>query len=276
MNKIAPMPHTSNSGSPPRFGAGTEGHGTTMSRARRTLSRPAWLRVYRLTGLLSAVSVVLSIIFTNLIMETFSAGINVPGLMVSIFTPLLLGTPLIGIILYKQEQLREANSRLERLASTDWLTGCLNRGAFTAEVTRLLGQPRTYGAMLVVDVDHFKTVNDRLGHDRGDDVLKLIAEALARAVGADALLGRLGGEEFGIFLPQADDKAARKIAETIRDAVARIGLVFEGRSYPLSISVGGATFEGPSDFRSLYRLADDFLYRAKAAGRDRVALSSAA
>lgn len=247
-----------------------------MTGARRTLSKHAWLRVYRVTGLLSAVSVVLSIVFTNLVMESFSAGINVAGLMVSIFTPLLLGTPAIGFIMFRQEQLRDANTRLERMASTDWLTGCLNRGAFTAAVSAILLEPVVRGALLVVDVDYFKAINDRFGHDRGDDALKLIANALARGVGDGAILGRLGGEEFGVFLPQADDETAGRAAEAIRTEVSQIGLVAEGERHPLSVSVGGATFHGPSDFRTLYRLADDFLYQAKAAGRDRVALSSAA
>lgn len=247
-----------------------------MSGARNKLSKKAWLRVYRLTGLLTAVSVVLSVVITNALMETFSAGINVPGLMVAIIMPFLLGTPAIGFVLFKHEQLRAANKRLEQLATTDWLTGCLNRGAFTANVSAQLAATNDTGALLVIDVDYFKSINDRFGHDRGDDALRLIARALTGSLQPGDLLGRLGGEEFGLFIPHANEAIAAQRAEAARQAVARLGFLADGELCSLSVSVGGAAFAGVTDFRTLYRRADDYLYRAKAAGRDCVAVTTAA
>ncbi|WIY52192.1 GGDEF domain-containing protein [Devosia sp. YIM 151766] len=247
-----------------------------MLGAKNRLNRQAWLRVYRKTGLLTAISVVLSIVMTNAIMETFSSGINVAGLMVSIVTPLALGAPAIGLVLYKQEQLRAANTQLQKLASFDWLTGCLNRGAFTAMVSQSLSSGSVSGALLVIDVDHFKSINDNHGHDRGDDALKLIATTLQQTAGENAPLGRLGGEEFGIFLHRLDERGVARMAERLRAAVARLAFVTDGHGCPLSISIGGATFSGQTDFRTLYKMADICLYQAKSAGRDRIALIDAA
>lgn len=246
-----------------------------MTRTSR-LTRHGWRRVFRFTGLLTAIAVVLSIIATNAIMVTISQGINVPGLIVSIVMPILLGTPSMLLIFYKHEQLRAANEQLRRAATTDWLTGCANRGAFTAQVSHLIAVTRAKGALLVLDVDHFKSVNDRFGHDCGDEALKVIATTISTAAGPSALVGRLGGEEFGVFLPGADQFRAEYIAEQLRRAVAAISFAVAGETCVLSISVGGAVFGGHTDFRSLYRVADQHLYQAKAAGRDRVALSEAA
>lgn len=247
-----------------------------MHGADNTLDRQAWLRVYRTTGLVTAIAVVFSIVITNVIMETFSAGINVQGLMVSIVTPVVLGGPSIGFILFRQEQLRIANKKLQKLATYDWLTDCLNRGAFTTRVSAALETASATCALLVIDIDHFKTINDNHGHDRGDDALKLVAGTLRQTAGADLPIGRLGGEEFGIFLPRAGDGETARMAEKLRAAVARLAVATDGNIYPLSISIGGATAHGPTDFRTLYKMADTCLYQAKSAGRDRVALIDAA
>jgi len=247
-----------------------------MTGLNSRLPRQAWLRIYRITGGLTALSVALSVILTNAIMETFSAGINLQGLAVAIVMPVALGTPTMALLLRKHEQLRNANAQLKRLATIDWLTGRLNRGAFTAELTRRLRRPDMRGALLVIDVDHFKAVNDRHGHDRGDDALRLIADTIARTAGETALLGRLGGEEFGVFLEDADAARTDMVAEAIRRGVAELAFIVEGTRCPLSVSIGGATLTASTDFRTLYRLADDNLYRAKSAGRDCVILDQAA
>lgn len=240
------------------------------------LSRHAWMRIARFTGLILAASVAGSIILTNVFMEMFSEGINLQGLLVAITMPIVLGGPILLLLFHKQEQLHHANAQLQQMATIDWLTSCLNRGAFTAEVSRRLRFATWQGALFVIDVDHFKAINDKHGHDRGDDALRLIADAITRAAGESALIGRLGGEEFGVFLPNTTEDKSRSIAENIRDAVADVAFIVSGARCALSVSIGGASFAGNSDFRALYRLADDQLYQAKNAGRDRVALWSAA
>jgi diguanylate cyclase (GGDEF)-like protein len=241
------------------------------------LSKRVQMRVYRVAGTIVLASVALSVILTNLIMEGFSAGINVQGLAVSILLPLLLGGPMTWFLVLRHEQLRHLNAQLSHMASTDWLTDCLNRGAFTRTVTGLLGSSAaSRGALLIVDADDFKGVNDRFGHDVGDAALRSIADAIRQSVRAGDLVGRLGGEEFGVFLAQTDACVADSVAERIRHAVAAITFSPGGFHCPLSVSIGGATYASHAPFGDLYRLADQHLYEAKNAGRDRVAMMNAA
>lgn len=250
-----------------------------MTELNRGLPKRAWLRVYRVAGAITLISVALSVILTNVIMEVFSAGINVQGLVVSIAMPLTLGGPVMFLLMLRQEQLRHANGQLEHMATTDWLTACLNRGAFTGAVTRYLDRHPSAGgggALLIVDADDFKGVNDSFGHDAGDEALRLIAAAIRRAVRSTDSVGRLGGEEFGVFLPESDLSAADQVAERIRRAVGAIAFAPGGTPCPLSVSIGGASYVTRAPFGELYRLADQHLYAAKNTGRDRVAIMQAA
>lgn len=249
-----------------------------MAQLCRKLPKKAWQRIYRVTGTGSAISVILSLVLTNLFMETFSAGLNVPGLIVSIVIPLALSTPMLFLLMLKHERLRHANSQLEYLASTDWLTACLNRGAFTGAVVDHLQRRRDdeQSMLLIVDADDFKSVNDSFGHDHGDEALRRMVGAIRDALGPDDLIGRMGGEEFGILLVDADAAAADAMAERIRSAAAAIVFAPQGRLCPLSVSIGGAPCAPGAQFSDLYRLADRHLYAAKHAGRDRVAIAHAA
>ncbi len=110
-----------------------------------------------------------------------------------------------------------------------------------------------------MDVDHFKNVNDNFGHDAGDEALKLIARSTLREVD---LVGRMGGEEFSVFLPGIASDRAVVVAERIREAVKAAEFCFEGVSCDLSISIGGATFVQRTSFSELYKLADKQLYDA--------------
>jgi diguanylate cyclase (GGDEF)-like protein len=131
---------------------------------------------------------------------------------------------------------------------------------------------RCDGALLVMDVDHFKNVNDNFGHDAGDEALKLIAQSIRSTLREVDLVGRMGGEEFSVFLPGIASDRAVVVAERIREAVKAAEFCFEGVSCDLSISIGGATFVQRTSFSELYKLADKQLYDAKRKGRNRVEL----
>jgi len=252
-----------------------------MSATARQLPPRAWTRVYRTSGLLIAGSTAISIILTNILMEVFSQGLNVAGLMVAVVMPILLGGPMMFYLTLRHEQLRHANKQLERLAATDWLTTCLNRGAFTTQVLQDLdrhnaGPDGVGGSLLIIDADDFKGVNDRFGHQQGDAALRMIADAIRVSVRDTDLVGRLGGEEFGVYLTGTDLDTTDQVAERIRLAISRLQFSPSGLLHPLSVSIGGATFTLRADYNDLYRLADQRLYEAKHAGRDRVALMQAA
>ena len=252
-----------------------------MSATARQLPPRAWNRVYRTSGLLLGASIAVSVILTNILMEAFSQGLNVAGLMVAVVMPIVLGGPMMFYLTLRHEQLRHANRQLELLAATDWLTTCLNRGAFTAQVLHDLERHNADpggagGSLLIIDADDFKSVNDRFGHQQGDAALRMIADAIRASVRATDLVGRLGGEEFGVYLTGADLDTTDQVAERIRLTISRLQFSPSGLRHPLSVSIGGAAFTLRADFTDLYRLADQRLYEAKHAGRDRVALMQAA
>ncbi|WDR04923.1 GGDEF domain-containing protein [Devosia rhodophyticola] len=250
-----------------------------MHQHKQRLSRQSWVRVLRITALISVFSVLFSVLATKLLMETFSQGINLQGTLVAIIMPLILGTPMLFFMSLKNEQLRALNKLLDLAATTDWLTGCLNRGTFTAQTTHRLAKSLVGpdgGALLLLDADGFKSINDRFGHNQGDEALRLFAQTIRASVRGSDLVGRVGGEEFCIYLDNANPATVDRIAERIRGAIAGLSFRPNGQPYQLSVSIGGACFMQTGDFDNLYRLADQRLYAAKNRGRDCVAIARAA
>jgi diguanylate cyclase (GGDEF)-like protein len=124
--------------------------------------------------------------------------------------------------------------------------------------------------LLLVDVDHFKRINDVHGHEVGDDALKLLATTLQGALRSEDLFGRLGGEEFVAVLPESDESAAAASAERLRRAVEDCAFSVRGQAHPLRVSIGVAVMQSGDDFAALLRRADLAMYAAKRAGRNRV------
>tara|TARA_B100000614_G_scaffold261441_1_gene291048 strand:+ start:9265 stop:10074 length:810 start_codon:yes stop_codon:yes gene_type:complete len=193
--------------------------------------------------------------------------------------PLLLAPPFFYMLLSKMQQLAVAHTELMTVASTDSLTTLLNRRAFTEMVDGYMKRVEeaeksesrnTGGALLVIDVDHFKRVNDRFGHVTGDEALKLIAGTIRSAVRETDLVGRLGGEEFCVFIPGQSPELASATAERIRRAVVAADFSPGGARHELSVSVGGVAYDSQVPFSDLYRKADERLYAAKHNGRNRV------
>lgn len=165
------------------------------------------------------------------------------------------------------------HDELRRRATTDALTGLANRGAFEEALAREIARARRAGAALavvVLDVDHFKRVNDAHGHAAGDAVLREVAARLEAAARAGDLAGRVGGEEFAVALPDADLAAAADVAERVRRRVADAPVAFPGGAVAVTISAGVAALAGGEDAVALVARADARLYEAKRAGRDRV------
>lgn len=195
-----------------------------------------------------------------------------------VLLPMALAGPIIFFLLSKLRELAIAHQQLRRQAATDSLTTTLNRGAFTAEVEELLADagfaaagPR--GALFVIDADNFKLINDSFGHEHGDEALRVIARSIRSVLRADDCIGRIGGEEFAVFLPGLSAYAAEAVADRIRLAVAAARFAPEGTPHDLSVSVGGAVFDRGLSFNELFRFADQQLYAAKQNGRNCIAVS---
>lgn len=162
------------------------------------------------------------------------------------------------------------------LASTDELTGIANRRAFMGQLDREIEGAAEFGWSLAVamfDVDHFKRVNDRYGHAVGDRVLQLIAARAAAVVRGGDLVGRLGGEEFGILMPGATLEEAARVAERLRQAMETAGEA-DDTLPSVTISVGIAAREGQRTAAELLAAADVALYAAKDDGRNRVRIAA--
>ena len=169
---------------------------------------------------------------------------------------------------------------LLRESRVDALTGVLNRRALEEQGKALLGLCQRHGrpfALLMVDIDYFKDINDRFGHPVGDEVLAAVASYCHDEIRATDRFGRWGGEEFLALLPETPRDQAIALAERVRAAVAHAGFEFGGDVQRVTVSVGVAAEEttGPVNvdglWAALVKSADDAMYRAKAAGRNRVA-----
>lgn len=198
---------------------------------------------------------------------------------VNAITPLLVAVlPVVGTTAYLLLLSERITRQWQRAASTDYLTGLANRLTLGSEGDRRLKHARGGGAGLaiaVVDVDHFKHINDRFGHDVGDLALKHVAARLRAACRGEDLPARQGGEEFVIVFDGADRSEVAAVGERLRSAVEAEPFVADGVERTITVSIGVAAL-GPDDrhFNDLVRRADQALYAAKAGGRNRVELAA--
>jgi diguanylate cyclase (GGDEF)-like protein/PAS domain S-box-containing protein len=171
-------------------------------------------------------------------------------------------------------QRKEMEQELMRLATTDSLTGVANRRHFIEQLEIELAHVIRFGkptAFLMVDIDHFKRVNDTYGHATGDAVLKHFTELTKQRLRRVDMIGRLGGEEFGIMLPGTDFSGAVIFAERLRSYVADTPAQSSNETIPITVSIGIAMFGAGDDASdTIMARADDALYRAKESGRNRV------
>ncbi|WP_210167013.1 sensor domain-containing diguanylate cyclase [Rhizobium acidisoli] len=188
------------------------------------------------------------------------------------------GNPVVQLLLQDITDLKTIQDRLHLLAVTDELTGAFNRRhAFTIGHrlfdARNAASPRL--ALAVLDVDHFKRVNDTYGHSAGDAALKMLTQSIQAVIEADpslnATLARVGGEEFMILLPGMAPEAVHETCEQIRLEIERRHVLSTAGTFQITVSIGVAwRNEMDSSFDILYSKADSALYEAKAVGRNRV------
>jgi diguanylate cyclase (GGDEF)-like protein len=177
-------------------------------------------------------------------------------------------------------QLNLAHEKLESMAKTDALTDIANRGHLMVRGQEEFERLRRYGmknqpiislGCIMIDLDHFKRINDTKGHMAGDYVLKGVAQRLKESVRPYDIIGRFGGEEFAVLLPDTNLEQSLVVAERIRSSVCRGPFEFEGAQIPVTASLGvSCSNENDHGLNDLLKRADEGLYMAKAGGRDRV------
>ncbi|MDX1464644.1 MAG: GGDEF domain-containing protein [Halomonas sp.] len=182
----------------------------------------------------------------------------------------------VGAVMLMMLRLQRQRDMMRFQSQTDELTGLYNRRRLQEvadqEFVRRQRHPSPLSLMLL-DLDHFKHVNDAYGHPVGDAVLSRFAETLQRQVRRLDTVARMGGEEFAVLLPDTDGRAARQLAERIRAATRAMPLPEEAGDHRLTVSIGLTEARQGDGFEHLYSRADRRLYRAKEAGRDRVVSS---
>ncbi|WP_420566103.1 diguanylate cyclase [Thalassobaculum sp.] len=177
------------------------------------------------------------------------------------------------------KQLEDLNVELERLATTDSLTGLANRRAFRERMTQELRRLDRYGGeacLMMMDLDHFKTVNDSYGHDAGDAVLRAVSERVCGQLRETDTFGRLGGEEFAVLAAGTTVEQGARMAERLLRSVREAPVVWNGLSIPVTTSIGLTPLRaGDGSIDAALARADQALYASKNAGRDRVEVKAA-
>jgi diguanylate cyclase len=195
----------------------------------------------------------------------YAANFMAPAMMVAGIIPLLITPPIAYVILNLLRMQGEMIRMVDARIMFDMLTSAYNRNHFLDTIRA----SETNGPLMIVDADHFKAINDTYGHAIGDEVLRILANVLQRCVGDDGIVGRLGGEEFGVFMAGKSQAEGEAKAEAICAAVRNLYPMISGTQVRLTVSVGCAYHRTAKVIGHTLKEADDLLYRAKGDGRDR-------
>ena len=242
----------------------------------------------RQTAVISAIAALLSVTFTGTIYilffgmdDRFWAAINMSFLIPwAITIPLGLHMSkqrfkLVGLtnrLKETQTDLRQANKALEQRANFDGMTGLLSRDSFFSQLDELRVDDQA-NVLMIIDVDHFKTINDNFGHPIGDKALILLGGVFRKILRKNDLVGRIGGEEFGMFLPDTSAPEGQIIGEIIRHEIENT--IFEphhNMRHVITVSIGVTDIAPHQDRATLMGNADTALFTAKRRGRNQVAL----
>ncbi|PSJ57844.1 GGDEF domain-containing protein [Pseudaminobacter soli (ex Li et al. 2025)] len=232
--------------------------------------------------LVSILAVAGSLLVAVTVVPMMGGTVDGNAWLMCIVCPLATAFPASAYTFWQSDRLKQAHRELARAhaqlaathralaekASRDDMTGMLNRESFFAALD---GSRRRSdrGALLIIDADHFKKINDNFGHLTGDDALLEIAAAISRGVRSGDILGRIGGEEFGAFLIGATEAEAAVVAERIRGEVEKVCFQPAGeQQVPLTVSIGGTVCALGATVSELMRAADRRLYEAKNRGRN--------
>ncbi len=241
-------------------------------------------------ALVSAVKAVLAIVAVTfavnlfiilwLVRSGFAQNSLVMSLVGAAFVSLLVAPAIYWIVATPLKREYERRLRMEshaaelgQLAITDALTRTRNRRGITISLLEAMAHAERYGhplSVAMVDIDHFKNVNDSHGHKAGDRALEGVAGILAETVRVPDKVGRYGGEEFLLVFPETGLEQARKIAERVRTAVGNAAFDVGDKKIKLTVSIGITAFVKSEDLELLLSRADRALYEAKQAGRDRI------
>jgi diguanylate cyclase (GGDEF)-like protein len=221
--------------------------------------------VVRVTILCGVLAVTLDVI--NQLVFFIDWETSIRSWVISAFVASGIATPVAFAIARAHLELYRAKLAVEELSRTDPLTGLLNRRALLGSLEEPTPQVM---ALVIADIDRFKTVNDTHGHMAGDEVIKMVGRAMEAELGTFGRVGRLGGEEFALVSPSAATEELMTALWDFRDRIASTPIVAGSASVAVTISIGVASRKEGQSFAELFVVADRALYLAKASGRNRV------
>lgn len=225
-----------------------------------------WTDVLRFSALITALSVAVPVVLVSLLLRHLPLDVKMPYIMLSAGIPFLIALPVSIFALRMLMTINQTVDMVNDLVRFDPLTGVLCRSHFYHSWRE---SRRNGGFLAIVDADHFKSVNDTFGHEGGDEALKHLANAMTQAVSSPGLVGRLGGEEFCIYLPGVSRAEARMIMVQIGGWLRQHPFAIGQQSHTITVSIG-LTQDNPGEtISNVIRRADKCLYAAKASGRDR-------
>ncbi len=241
------------------------------------MTRKSGIRITGQVAAATAGTMILALLLEVMAVQILGIAATWKNYAVALALPMII-TPVFSLIYVRAlRRLHRLKRELERLAWIDPLSGLMNRRAFFLRAEDALaksGYEPTTIAILMVDIDHFKSINDNLGHAVGDLALRMVAQAISNTVDQSvdrhrALVSRFGGEEFVILVTGLDPAALSRLAHRLCDAV-RGRVLWQGSvQVSATVSIGVATGSGNEDFDGMLRAADGALYEAKRTGRDR-------
>lgn len=231
-----------------------------------------WLSRYGTTTITIIFSLAIgltSFISTLLIHTVFGLDIYIYDLILSAVLPLLIAPPILFFIFRTLMELNEARITLEKIATTDSLTGIPNRAQFIKLAKQALATapPAQPVGLAVIDIDRFKLINDYFGHLTGDKALKEITKTITNHLSPGDIFGRFGGDEFILLVPNASSTEINRIAQDLLGQIREISMGQNGHQLPLSVTIG-VTAGAPANtsLRKLIAIADGALILAKQAG----------
>ena len=230
-------------------------------------------RVLFLTALCTTFTVATSVTVVAFVLSAFPflpRDALIAVLAIAALIPLIIAPPVSFILLHILRLMTATLGHVDQQVRFDPLTGVYSRNYFLEKARMMLDDG---GAFLMVDADHFKKVNDTHGHDVGDETLRKFATALRAANKSTTLIGRLGGEEFGVFIPKGRLFDADTAAIRMSASVCNLCHTILGREIHLTASIGGSVYEEGMGLAQLMKIADKRLYDAKNSGRNRAILS---
>ena len=240
--------------------------------------------VFVKSSLVAVGSTAASLSIVALLVPLLGGSVDGTAWLMSIICPLAISWPASAFTFRQSERLRRAHDELSathaELAAThrdlaerarrDQMTGLLNRESFFAALDSLRRKSDA-GALLIIDADHFKKINDGHGHQVGDAALLAISAAICRGLRSRDIVARIGGEEFAAYLEGASPAEAAVVAERVRHEVEMVNFAASGGAgVALTVSIGGTICAPEATLSDLLRAADHRLYAAKRAGRNRV------